>query len=153
MARSGVSKLSSCGVNMSRFGLRKYRTMVRYPFPLPLLRAIVKYDTLPPCAPTDYTRVLSPARPPPPSSPCSLPPSLALSSPLPHLPHQFDGYMAAVPSKHDLASFVRSIHVELALAVPAGSINAGIGGGGGLASEAEVAAGGGALGAGARRRT
>lgn len=88
------------------------------------------------------------ARPPPPSSPCSLPPSLALSSPLPHLPHQFDGYMAAVPSKHDLASFVRSIHVELALAVPAGSINAGIGGGGGLASEAEVAAGGGGAGGG-----
>ena len=51
--------------------------------------------------------------------------------------------MAAVPSKHDLASFVRSIHVELALAVPAGSISAGIGAGGGLASEAEVAAGGG----------
>lgn len=50
--------------------------------------------------------------------------------------------MAAVPSKHDLASFVRSIHVELALAVPAGSINAG-NGSGGLASEAEVAAGGG----------
>lgn len=34
---------------------------------------------------------------------------------------QFDGYMAAVPSKHDLASFVRSIHMELALAVPTGS--------------------------------
>ncbi|CAN0493039.1 unnamed protein product, partial [Hapterophycus canaliculatus] len=29
---------------------------------------------------------------------------------------QFDGYTAAVPSKHDLASFVRSIHAELALA-------------------------------------
>lgn len=28
--------------------------------------------------------------------------------------------MAAVPSKHDLASFVRAIHTELALALPAG---------------------------------
>ncbi|CAN0463506.1 unnamed protein product, partial [Phaeothamnion confervicola] len=30
-------------------------------------------------------------------------------------PH-FDGYMAAVPSKHDLASFLRAAHAELALA-------------------------------------
>lgn len=51
--------------------------------------------------------------------------------------------MAAVPSKHDLASFVRSIHAELALAVPAGSITTRQGGGAVPSSEAESAAGGG----------
>lgn len=59
---------------------------------------------------------------------------------------QFDGYMATVPSKHDLASFVRSIHAELALAVPAGTITARQGGGLAPSSEAEAAAGGGAAG-------
>lgn len=59
--------------------------------------------------------------------------------------------MAAVPSKHDLASFVRSIHAELALAVPAGSsIRQGAGGGSAAASsEAEAAGGGGGSGGGA----
>lgn len=47
--------------------------------------------------------------------------------------------MAAVPSKHDLASFVRSIHVELALAVPVGSVT--LGGGRGATSEAEAGGG------------
>lgn len=46
-----------------------------------------------------------------------------------HETKQYDGYMAAVPSKHDLASFVRSIHAELALAVPPGSITTAGGGG------------------------
>lgn len=54
--------------------------------------------------------------------------------------------MAAVPSKHDLASFVRSIHAELALAVPAGSITSRQGGGVAASSEAEAVAGGGAAG-------
>lgn len=48
--------------------------------------------------------------------------------------------MAAVPSKHDLASFVRSIHVELALAVPVGSVT--LGGARGATSEAEAGGGG-----------
>eukprot|EP00752_Nemacystus_decipiens_P008545 g7632.t1 len=71
-----------------------------------------------------------------------------LTTPVEQMFPQFDGYMAAVPSKHDLASFVRSIHAELALAVPAGSgVRQGAGGGsataGAASSEAEAAGGGG----------
>lgn len=71
--------------------------------------------------------------------------SLSLSLSIP-LSQKFDGYMAAVPSKHDLASFVRSIHAELSLAVPAGSI--GSAAAATASSEAEAAAGGGGLGGG-----
>ncbi|CAM9898112.1 unnamed protein product [Scytosiphon promiscuus] len=40
-----------------------------------------------------------------------------LTTPVEQMFPQFDGYTAAVPSKHDLASFVRSIHAEIALAM------------------------------------
>ncbi|CAM9423221.1 unnamed protein product [Ectocarpus sp. 4 AP-2014] len=68
-----------------------------------------------------------------------------LTTPVEQMFPQFDGYMAAVPSKHDLASFVRSIHAELSLAVPAGSVGSAAATG---SSEAEAAAGGGGLGGG-----
>lgn len=52
--------------------------------------------------------------------------------------------MAAVPSKHDLASFVRTIHAELALSVPSGSgAVSRQAAGGGVVSEAEAGGGGG----------
>lgn len=64
--------------------------------------------------------------------------------PLPiRLMNQFRGYMAAVPSKHDLASFVRTIHAELALSVPSGSAVSRQAVGGGVVSEAEAGGGGG----------
>ncbi|CAM9980618.1 unnamed protein product [Ectocarpus sp. 6 AP-2014] len=68
-----------------------------------------------------------------------------LTTPVEQMFPQFDGYMAAVPSKHDLASFFRSIHAELSLAVPAGSVGSAAATG---SSEAKAAAGGGGLGGG-----
>lgn len=60
------------------------------------------------------------------------------------LVNQFRGYMAAVPSKHDLASFVRTIHAELALSVPSGSgAVSRQAAGGGAVPEAEAGGGGG----------
>lgn len=56
--------------------------------------------------------------------------------------------MVAVPSKHDLASLVRSIHAELALAVPAGSTGGRQGLSGGVAAAEAEAGGGGGGGAG-----
>lgn len=82
-----------------------------------------------------------------------LPPPFSLSLPPPIPKQQYDGYMAAVPSKHDLASLVRSIHAEIALAVPAGifstsSAVGGMGGGGRFQGEDQESGGGGGGGGG-----